>query len=342
MLLAVTASSPGSRWKFTLTCLRSLSQLQKPRRLFIAGHNGMVGSALVRRFQAAGHYELVLRNRRDLDLASDWATQAFFEEQRPDVVIVAAARVGGIEANRERPVEFLADNLRIAVNTIQAAHHAGVERLLFLGSSCVYPRDAIQPMTEASLLTGPLESTNEGYSLAKIAGLKLCQYYRQQHGVLFHSAMPTNLYGPGDNYHPQRSHVLPGLIRRIHEAKERGDETVTIWGTGSPRRELLHVDDLADAVAHLVELSNPPNWVNVGTGIDATILELARTVADVVGYGGQIATDPSRPDGTPRKLCDVSLLESTGWKAHIGLVEGIASTYEDFLAREQAGRLRAV
>jgi GDP-L-fucose synthase len=322
--------------------LPTVTTPQKPLRLFIAGNNGMVGSALVRRFQADGRYELVLRDRRDLDLASELATQAFFQQQRPEVVIVAAARVGGIEANRSQPVEFLADNLRIAVNTIQAAYQAGVKRLLFLGSTCVYPRDAGQPIAEASLLTSSLETTNEAYALAKIAGLKLCQYYRRQYGALFHSAMPTNLYGPGDNYHPQHSHVLPGLIRRFHEAAERGDPSVMIWGTGRPRREFLHVDDLASAIAHLIVVPDPPDWVNVGTGVDQTIMELAQAVARVVGYAGEIATDPTRPDGTPQKLSDVSLLKSTGWRPQIELLDGIASTYQDFLARDGVGQLRAV
>lgn len=302
----------------------------------------MVGQALVRRFEKDPAYELLLRDRRALDLADQAATRAFFERERPAAAIIAAARVGGIEANRSRPVEFLIDNVRIAVNTIEAAYQTGVERVLFLGSTCIYPREAPQPIKETSLLSSPLEPTNEAYALAKIAGLKLCQYYRRQYGVLFHSAMPTNLYGPGDNYHPEHSHVLPGLILRFHEAKQRCAPEVVIWGTGSPRREFMHVDDLADALAHLLAVDNPPDWVNVGTGVDVSILELARLVAQVVGYEGKIATDPSRPDGTPRKLTDVSLLASTGWRARIDLTAGIASTYKAFLAEREAGAMRAV
>ncbi len=302
----------------------------------------MVGQALVRRFQGDASYELILRDRRSLNLADEAATRAFFEATRPAVTIIAAARVGGIEANRSQPVEFMIDNLRIALNTIQAAYETGVSRVLFLGSTCIYPREAPQPIAESSLLTSALEPTNEAYALAKIAGLKLCQYYRREYGALFHSAMPTNLYGPGDNYHSEHSHVLPGLILRFHEAKERGDGEVKIWGTGTPRREFMHVEDLADAIAHLVALENPPDWVNVGTGVDVSILELAHMVAKAVGYEGRIGTDPSRPDGTPRKLTDVSLLASTGWRAKIDLTAGIASTYKSFLAERAAGSMRAV
>jgi GDP-L-fucose synthase len=302
----------------------------------------MVGQALVRRFQREASYELVLRDRCGLNLADQVATRAFFDQTRPAVAIIAAARVGGIEANRSQPVEFMIDNLRIALNTIQAAYETGVPRVLFLGSTCIYPRDAPQPIAESSLLTSPLEQTNEAYALAKIAGLKLCQYYRREYGALFHSAMPTNLYGPGDNYHPEHSHVLPGMILRFHEAKERGDGEVKIWGTGTPRREFMHVDDLAGALAHLIAIDNPPDWVNVGTGADVSILELAHMVAKAVGYEGRIATDPTRPNGTPRKLTDVSLLTSTGWRAKIDLTAGIASTYKSFLAERAAGSMRAV
>ena len=302
----------------------------------------MVGSALVRQIRTGDRYEPVLRGRRELDLCDDAAVKTFFEQEQPDVVIVAAGRVGGIEANRSQPVEFLLDNMRIAANTIQAAYESRVRRLLFLGSTCIYPRDAPQPIRESSLLTSPLEATNEAYGLAKIAGLKLCQYYRRQYGALFHSAMPTNLYGPGDNYHPEHSHVLPALIRKFHEAKIRSDASVAIWGTGAPRREFLHVDDLANALMHLIELADPPDWVNVGSGVDMTILELAQTVARVVGFSGEILTDPTRPDGTPRKLTDVSLITATGWRPQIGMAEGLAATYQDFLAREAAGQLRAV
>ena len=235
-------------------------------KLFIAGHSGMVGSALVRRFEPEPGVELVLRNRRELDLGSQAAVDAFYAAERPDAVIVAAAKVGGIHANATYPADFLFENLAIATNTIHGAWRHGVRRLLFLGSSCIYPKHAPQPMPESCLLTGPLEPTNEAYAIAKIAGLKLCQYYRQQYGVVYHSAMPTNLYGPGDNYHPENSHVLPALIRRFDEARESGRDEVTAWGTGSPRREFLHVDDLADACAFLLALENPPDWVNVGTG----------------------------------------------------------------------------
>jgi len=302
----------------------------------------MVGQALVRRFRSDPSYELILRDRRALNLADQAAARDFFAETRPAVAIIAAARVGGIQANRSQPVEFMIDNLRIALNTIQAAYEMGVARVLFLGSTCIYPREAPQPIVESSLLTSPLEPTNEAYALAKIAGLKLCQYYRREYGVLFHSAMPTNLYGPGDNYHPEHSHVLPGMIQRFHDAKERRAPEVTIWGTGTPRREFMHVDDLADALAHLINVGDPPDWVNVGTGVDVSILELAHLVAQTVGYEGKIVTDPSRPDGTPRKLTDVSLLASTGWRAKIGLTAGVASTYKSFVAERAAGSMRAV
>ena len=259
---------------------------------------------------------------------------------RSDVVIVAAAKVGGIHANNTYPADFLFDNLAIAANTIHAAFRHQVPRLLFLGSSCIYPKHAPQPMPEDCLLTSALEPTNEAYAIAKIAGLKLCQYYRKQHGVLFHSAMPTNLYGPGDNYHAQNSHVLPALIRRFHEAKEAGKPEVAAWGTGTPKREFLHVDDLADACAFLLKLSNPPDWINVGTGTDVTIRELTECVAAVTGFPGRIAWDASKPDGTPRKLLDVSRLTHLGWTARIALRNGVEQTYASFLAEKAAGTLR--
>jgi GDP-L-fucose synthase len=265
---------------------------------------------------------------------------AFYARERPDVAIVAAAKVGGIHANNTYPAEFMFSNLAIATNLIDGAYRAGVKRVLFLGSSCIYPKHAPQPMPEDCLLTGPLEPTNEAYAIAKIAGLKLAQSYRKQYGVMFHSAMPTNLYGPGDNYHAQNSHVLPALIRRFHEAKEAGRAEVTAWGTGSPRREFLHVDDLADACAFLLRLDDPPDWVNVGTGTDVTIKELTETVAEVVGFKGRIAWDTSKPDGTPRKLLDVSRLSALGWKARIGLRQGMEKTYASFLAEKAAGVLR--
>lgn len=308
-------------------------------KIYVAGHQGMVGGALVRRLQG-GASELVVRTRAELDLARQDAVDGFFAAEKPDVAIIAAAKVGGIHANSTYPAEFLFDNLAIAAHTIHAAYRHGTKRVLFLGSSCIYPKQAPQPMTEDCLLTSALEPTNEAYAIAKIAGLKLCQYYRKQYGVRFHSAMPTNLYGPGDNYHPQNSHVLPALIRRFHEAKAAGRPEVVAWGTGSPRREFLHVDDLADACAFLLQVENPPDWINVGTGVDVTIRELTETVAAVVGYGGRITWDASKPDGTPRKLMDVTRLSTLGWRARIGLRDGVEQTYRNFLAELAAGRLR--
>jgi GDP-L-fucose synthase len=310
-------------------------------KLFIAGHNGMVGSALVRRFEREAGTTLLLRNRRELDLTSQAEVDAFYAAEKPDVAIIAAAKVGGIHANDTYPAEFLFDNLAIAANTIHSAYKHGVKRLLFLGSSCIYPKHAPQPMPEDCLLTSALEPTNEAYAIAKITGLKLCQYYRKQYGVLFHSGMPTNLYGPGDNYHPQNSHVLPALIRRFHEAKQEGRPEVVAWGTGKPMREFLHVDDLADACAFLLQLQNPPDWINVGTGTDVTIRELTETVAQTVGFQGRITWDSTKPDGTPRKLMDVSKLTGLGWKAKIGLREGVAQTYQSFLGELAAGKIRS-
>ena len=309
-------------------------------KLYIAGHQGMVGSALVRRFEREPGVTLVLRTRREVDLADGPGVAALIAREQPDAMIVAAAKVGGIYANKTYPADFLRDNLAIALNTIDGAYRAGVPRLLFLGSSCIYPKQAPQPMPESCLLTSALEPTNEAYAIAKIAGLKLAQYYRQQYGLKYYSAMPTNLYGPGDNYHAENSHVLPALIRRFHEAKEAGKPAVGAWGTGTPRREFLHVDDLADACAFLLKQANPPDWVNVGTGVDVTIKELTETVAATVGYPGKIEWDPSKPDGTPRKLMDVSLLSGLGWKAKIMLREGVAATYQSFLAEKASGRLR--
>jgi GDP-L-fucose synthase len=310
-------------------------------KLFVAGHNGMVGGALVRRFQAEQGVQLVLRSRKELDLTNQTAVQAFFAAEKPDVVIMAAAKVGGIHANNTYPADFAYDNLVVATNTVHGAFAAGVKRFLFLGSSCIYPKHAPQPMPESSLLTGPLEPTNEAYAIAKIAGLKLCEYYRRQHGVLYHSAMPTNLYGPGDNYHPQNSHVLPALIRKFHEAKEAGRPEVVAWGTGSPKREFLHVDDLADACAFLLRMDNPPDLINIGTGTDVTIRELTEIVAEVTGFKGRITWDASKPDGTPRKLMDVSKLTALGWKAKTALREGVRLTYANYLAEQAAGTLRA-
>ncbi len=309
-------------------------------KIFIAGHNGMVGSALVRRFQRETDVTLVLRTRKELDLISQSAVEAFFAAEKPDIAIVGAAKVGGIHANNTYPAEFIYENLAIAANTVHGAYKAGVKHLLFLGSSCIYPKLAPQPMAEDCLLTSALEPTNEAYAIAKITGLKLCQYYRKQYGVLFHSGMPTNLYGPGDNYHLQNSHVLPALIRRFHEAKEAGLLEVVAWGTGNPMREFLHVDDLAEACAFILKLENPPDWINIGTGRDVTIRELTETVASVTGFNGRITWDASKPDGTPRKLMDVSRLTGLGWKARIGLREGIEKTYASFLAEKAAGTLR--
>ena len=309
-------------------------------RVYIAGHNGMVGGALVRRFAREPGTTLLLRTRRELDLTSQTAVEAFYATEKPDVAIIAAAKVGGIQANNTYPAEFLFENLAIAANTIHAAYRQGVKRLLFLGSSCIYPKHAPQPMPEECLLTGPLEPTNEAYAIAKITGLKLAQAYRKQSGVLFHSAMPTNLYGPGDNYHLQNSHVLPALIRKFHEAKTAGRAEVVAWGTGTPKREFLHVDDLADACAFLLKLDRPPDWINVGTGTDVTIRELTECVAAVTGFSGQIAWDATKPDGTPRKLMDVSRLAGLGWQAKIALREGVEKTYASFLAEQAAGVLR--
>src|SRR6478609_53947 len=309
-------------------------------KLFIAGHNGMVGGALVRRFRSEPGTELLLRTRQELDLTNQAAVEAFYAATKPDVVIMAAAKVGGILANNTYPADFLYDNLAIAGNSIHGAFRAGVKHLLFLGSSCIYPKLAPQPMPESCLLTGPLEPTNEAYAIAKIAGLKLCEYYRKQHGVLYHSAMPTNLYGPGDNYHLQNSHVLPALIRKFHEAKADGRPEVMAWGTGSPKREFLHVDELADACAFLLKQPNPPDLLNIGTGTDVTIRELTELVAQVTGFKGQIKWDATKPDGTPRKLMDVSRLSALGWKAKIGVREGVEKTYTSFLAEQAAGTLR--
>lgn len=310
-------------------------------KLFIAGHNGMVGGALVRRFRAQPGIELILRTRQELDLTNQAAVEAFYASAKPDVVIMAAAKVGGILANNTYPADFAYDNLVIASNTIHGAFRAGIKRLLFLGSSCIYPKLAPQPMPESCLLAGPLEPTNEAYAIAKIAGLKLCEYYRRQHGVLYHSAMPTNLYGPGDNYHLQNSHVVPALIRKFHEAKTAGRSEVLAWGTGSPKREFLYVDELADACAFLLQQDNPPDLLNIGTGTDVTIRELTELVAQVTDFKGEIKWDATKPDGTPRKLMDVSRLTALGWKAKISVREGVEKTYASFLAEQASGALRA-
>lgn len=301
----------------------------------------MVGSALVRASEEQGGVELLLRTREELDLLDQAAVFAFLERERPEEVVIAAAKVGGIHANNTYPAEFIYENLTMTANLVHGSYRAGVGRVLFLGSSCIYPKLAPQPMPESCLLTSELESTNEAYAVAKIAGLKLCQYYRKQYGILFHSAMPTNLYGPGDNYHPENSHVIPAMIRRFHEAKVSGQDEVVIWGTGTPRREFLHVDDLAAACLHLLAVENPPDWVNVGSGTDVSILELAETVAAVTRFAGRISKDPGKPDGTPRKLMDVSLLDGLGWHAKTTLRDGLEETYDCFLKEEESGGLRA-
>ncbi|MDG9704010.1 GDP-L-fucose synthase [Streptomyces sp. DH37] len=300
--------------------------LPPPARVFVAGHRGLVGSAVARRLSARG-YEVLTRTRAELDLRDGAATAAYLRDARPDGVVLAAAKVGGIMANSTYPVQFLEDNLRIQLGVVAGAHAAGVRRLLFLGSSCIYPRHAEQPITESALLTGPLEPTNQAYAVAKIAGIVQVQSYRRQFGASFVSAMPTNLYGPGDNFDPETSHVLPALIRRFHEARERGLPEVTLWGTGTPRREFLHVDDLAAACEVLLRRYDGDEPVNVGCGEDLTIRELALLVASVVGYEGRIAFDPSRPDGTPRKLLDTGRMRALGWSPSIGLAEGVAATY---------------
>ena len=310
------------------------------KKLFIAGHRGMVGSALVREAETLGGFQLITATRDQLDLCNQGAVFDFLANEKPDIVIIAAAKVGGIHANSTYPADFIYENLAIASNLVEGSRRAGVRRALFLGSSCIYPKMAPQPMPEDCLLTGPLEVTNEAYAIAKIAGLKLCQHYRAQHGLMYHSAMPTNLYGPGDNYHPENSHVIPALIRRFHEAKVRGDAAVTIWGTGTPRREFLHVHDLAAACFHLLALESPPDWVNVGVGTDVTILELATLVARTVGFDGGILTDPTKPDGTPRKLLDISKIQRTGWSPKVAFEQGLAAAYQDFLSMLATGTAR--
>ena len=300
----------------------------------------MVGSALIREANQRGNHEVLTATRNELNLLDQQAVLAWLQENKPDQVIIAAAKVGGIHANSTYPAEFIYENLAIASNLIEGSRQAGVNRVLFLGSSCIYPKMAPQPMPEDCLLSSPLELTNEAYAVAKIAGLKMCQHYRAQYGLMYHSAMPTNLYGPGDNYHPENSHVIPGMIRRFHEAKERGDQTVTIWGSGTPKREFLHTDDLAAACFHLMTLENPPDWANVGVGQDLTIFELADLIAKTVGFAGEILTDPSKPDGTPRKLLDISTIKETGWAPQVDFSEGLAAAYRDFLSTLDQGTAR--
>jgi GDP-L-fucose synthase len=302
--------------------------MDRAARIFVAGHRGMVGSALVRRLRSGGYSDLLLRTRAELDLLDQRAVHAFLAEQRPDYLFIAAAKVGGILANDFQRADFLYQNLQIEANLIHGAHLAGVQRLMFLGSSCIYPRDCPQPIREEYLLTGPLEPTNEPYAVAKIAGVKLCESYNRQHGRSYVSVMPTNLYGENDNYDLATSHVLPALLRKVHEAKVRGDRGLTVWGSGTPRREFLYVDDLADACVHLFESGAEYPLLNVGTGTDVTIRELAETVMEVVGYRGEIVYDRTKPDGTPRKVLDVSRLAALGWRARTGLRAGIARAYE--------------
>ena len=311
--------------------LHTMAHLDLDAPVYVAGHRGMVGSALVRALQKHGHTNLVLRTSAELDLRDQAAVLAFLEEVKPAHVYLAAAKVGGIHANNTYKADFLYDNLLMEANVIEGSRRTGVDKLLFLGSSCIYPKHAPQPMAEDVLLTGALEPTNEPYAIAKIAGLKLCDTYRDQHGCNFISAMPTNLYGPGDNYHPENSHVLPALLRRFHEAKESGTAEVVCWGTGSPMREFLHVDDLAAACLHLMDVHDAAGWVNVGTGQDVTIKTLAEMVAATVGYEGTITWDTSKPDGTPRKLLDVSKMTSLGWTATTTLEQGLREVYREFL-----------
>ena len=301
--------------------------VQKSDRIYVAGHRGLAGGAIHRELERRGYQKLVTRSSKELNLRERGAVRNFFERERPNVVVLAAAKVGGIKANNDYPVEFLLWNLQIQNNVIEAAADFGVEKLLFLGSSCIYPKFAPQPIPESALLTGPLEPTNDAYAVAKIAGIKLCQAYARQYGKPFISAMPTNLYGPGDNFDLASSHVLPALMRKVHEAKEREDAEVVVWGTGTPRREFLHVDDLAAACRFLLENYADADLINVGFGEDVSIRKLAETICEVVGFKGRLAFDPSKPDGTPRKLMDSSKLRGLGWKPAIGLQEGIARTY---------------
>ena len=305
--------------------------LNKSERIFIAGHRGLVGSALVRRFEAEGFPNLLKRDRAQLDLTNESAVEDFFAKEKPNVVVFAAAKVGGIKANNDLPVEFLLSNLQIQNNVIRAAHDHGARKLLFLGSSCIYPKHAPQPIPEEALLTGPLEPTNEAYAIAKIAGIKLCQAYAREYGDDFISAMPTNLYGPNDNFDLLSSHVLAALLRKAHEAKVSGAKELVVWGSGKPRRELLHVDDLASACLFLLQNYDSPEIINVGWGEDISIRELAELICEIVGFDGKLSWDTSKPDGTPRKLLDVSKLRNLGWRPSITLRDGIASTYKWFL-----------
>ena len=315
--------------------------MEKDSKILVAGAKGMVGSAIVRRLEREGYTDICCAHRDEVNFTSQMQTNYFFKHNEFEYVFVAAAKVGGILANRDYKADVINDNLMIQTNIIRNAHKFGVKKLLFLGSSCIYPKYAPQPLKEESLLTGALESTNEPYAIAKIAGIKMCEAYRDQYGCNFISAMPTNLYGPGDNYHRENSHVLPALIRKIHEAKDSDSETVTIWGTGAARREFLHTDDLADAVHFTFGLDDPPDWVNVGTGMDLSILSLAKLIAKVVGFEGEILTDPGRPEGTPVKCNEMSRLHELGWRHQIDLEDGLRMTYQSFLSDLEAGSLRS-
>ncbi|TBW09318.1 GDP-L-fucose synthase [Azotobacter chroococcum] len=315
--------------------------------IFVAGHRGMVGSAIVRRLRALGYGSILTAGRDELNLLDQAAVRDYFKAHKIDQVYLAAARVGGIHANNSYPADFIYENLMIEANIVQAAHASGVQKLLFLGSSCIYPKHAGQPMKEEALLTGILEPTNEPYAIAKIAGIKLCESYNRQHGRDYRSVMPTNLYGPHDNYHPENSHVIPALLRRFHEAVQRGDEEVVIWGSGTPMREFLHVDDMAAASVHVMELDEATyrantqpmlSHINVGTGVDCSIRELAETVARVTGFAGRLSFDASKPDGTPRKLMDVSRLEALGWQAGIGLEDGLRDAYGWYVENVEQAR----
>ena len=308
--------------------------MDKNAKIFVAGHRGMVGSAIVRRLQTAGYANVITRGRSELNLLDQAAVHAFLAEQKPDYLFIAAAKVGGIQANNTYRADFLYQNLVIEANLIHGAHLAGTQALMFLGSSCIYPKLAPQPLKEDCLLTGPLEPTNEPYAIAKIAGIKLCEAYNQQYGRQYISVMPTNLYGINDNYDLNNSHVLPALIRKAHEAKQRGDRELVVWGTGTPMREFLYADDLADACVHLMEKGYDGPLVNIGTGTDVTIRELAETVVEVIGFQGDLTFDTSKPDGTPRKLMDVSRLTDLGWQASTTLKDGIALAYQDFLSKQ--------
>lgn len=324
------------------------ARMNKNSKIYVAGHRGLVGSAIMRQLEADNFSNIITRSHAELDLCDQSAVQSFFAEQKPEYVILAAAKVGGIHANNTFPAEFIYENIMVEANVIDASYKNNVKRLLFLGSSCIYPKLAEQPMREDSLLTSELEPTNEPYAVAKIAGIKLCESYNRQYGTDYRSVMPTNLYGPGDNFHPQNSHVIPALMRRFHEAKQRGDADVTVWGTGKAKREFLHVDDMAAASLFVLQLDDDTyksntremlSHINIGAGMDCSIAEMAETVKRVIGFKGKLIFDASKPDGAPRKLLDVSRLKAMGWQSAISLEEGLTSTYEWFIQNEQELRV---